>query len=59
VSECCLTPTQQFFQLYHINFQLNDDEVCFLIDQYAEFNFHSASSLKQQSMSQPVCALSP
>jgi hypothetical protein len=54
-----LNANSAILQLYHINFQLNDDEVCFLIDQYAEFNFHSASSLKQQSMSQPVCALSP
>jgi len=31
VSDCCLTPTQQFFQLYHgeeqVNFQRDNDEV--------------------------------
>jgi hypothetical protein len=56
-----------------INFQWNDDEVCFVLDQHAELDFYSASSLKQQSTgrhvaplryiilirSQPVFALSP
>ena len=51
----------------------NDDEICFLLDQHAELEFYSASSLKQQSTgrhvaplwhiilipSQPVFALSP
>jgi len=46
-------------QLYHINFQLDDDEDCFVIEQYAELDFHSASSLKQQSVSEPVFVLSP
>jgi hypothetical protein len=50
-----------------------DDEVCFVLDQHAELDFYSASSLKQQSVgrrvaplghiilipSQPVFALSP
>jgi len=51
----------------------DDDEVHFVLDQYAELDFYSASSLKQQSASrhvapighiilipsQPVFALSP
>jgi hypothetical protein len=31
------------------NFQWDDDEVCFVLNQHAELDFHSASSLKQQS----------
>ena len=63
------------FQLYHgknkliINEMMND-EVRFVLDQHAELNFFSTSSLKQQSasrhvthiiliLSQPVFALSP
>ena len=56
-----------------VNFQWDDDEVCFVLDQPAELDFYSASSLKQQSAgrhitplghiilipSQPVFALSP
>jgi hypothetical protein len=54
-------------------FQWDVDEVRFVLDQYAELDFYSASSLKQQSAgrhvaplghiilipSQPVFALSP
>jgi hypothetical protein len=67
------------FQLYYGenkfpgNFQWNDDEVHFVLDQHTELDFYSASSLKQQSAgrhidplgniilipSQPVFALSP
>ena len=56
-----------------VNFQWNDDEVRFDLDQQAELDFNSASALKQQSAgrhvaplghiipipSQPVFALSP
>ena len=55
-----------------VNFQRNDDEICFVLDQHAELDLYSASSLKQQSVdrnvaplghilipSQPVFALSP
>jgi hypothetical protein len=56
-----------------VNFQEDDDEVPFVLDQHAEFDFYSASLLKQQSAdrhfaplrniipipSQPVIALSP
>jgi hypothetical protein len=31
-----------------VNFQWNDDEVRFILDQHAELDMHSASSLKQQ-----------
>ena len=63
------------FQLYHgeNNFQRDDDEVRFVLDQHDELDFYSASSLKQQSAgihvaplghiilipSQPVFAFSP
>ena len=65
----------QFFISWReqVNFQRDDDEVCFVLDQHAELDFYSASSLKQQSAgrhvaplghiilipSQPVFALSP
>jgi len=56
-----------------VNFQWDDDEVCLVLDQHAELDFHSASSLKQKSAdrrvaplghiivipSQPVFVLSP
>ena len=65
------------FQLYHgqikFIFNENDVDVCFALDQNAELDFYSASSLKQQSvdrhvtplghisliLSQPVFALTP
>ena len=54
-----------------VNFQWDDDEVRFVLDQHAELDFFSASSMKQQSagiyvaplghiiQSQPVFGLSP
>jgi cupin superfamily acireductone dioxygenase involved in methionine salvage len=33
-----------------VNFQWNDDEVRFVLAQHAEFDFYTASSLKQQSI---------
>ena len=75
VSDCCLTPIQQFFSysMARTSFQRDDDEVRFVLDQHAELDFYSASSLKQHSEdshvaplghiilipSQPVFALSP
>jgi len=61
------------FQLYQVNFQWDDDEVHFVLDQHAELDLYSVSSQKQQSAdrhvallwhiilipSQPVFALSP
>jgi len=38
-----------------VNFQWDDDEVCFVLDQHAEF--YSASSLKQQSADRHVAPL--
>jgi hypothetical protein len=32
-----------------VNFQWDDDEVRFLLDQHPELDFYSANSLKQQS----------
>jgi hypothetical protein len=66
-------PIQQFFSYIKVNFQWDDDEVHFVLDQHTELNFYCASSLKQQSagrhvaplghiiliLSQPVFALSP
>jgi hypothetical protein len=69
-------PIQQFFNYIMARtsyFQWDVDEVRFVLDQYAELDFYSASSLKQQSAgrhvaplghiilipSQPVFALSP
>ena len=60
-------------QREQVNYQWDDDEVRFVLDQHAELDFYSASSLKQQSAgryvaplghiilipSQPVFALSP
>ena len=56
-----------------VNFQWDDDEILFVLDQHAWLDFYSASSLKQQTadrqvatlghiiliLSQPVFALSP
>ena len=48
------------FQLYHgknkLIFQW-DDEVRFVLDQHAELDFYSASSLKQQSADRHVAPL--
>ena len=55
--DCCLTPTQQFFQLYHGENKLifnDDDEVRFVQDQHAELDFYSASSLTQPSVDRHV-----
>ena len=52
MSDCCLKPIQQFFSLSwreQVNFQWDDDEIRFELDQHAELDFDSASSLKQQS----------
>jgi hypothetical protein len=72
-----LTANQQFFSYVswqgQVNFQWDDDEVRFVLDQHVELDFYIASSLKQQSAdrhvaplghiilipSQPVFALSP
>ena len=72
MSDCCLMPTLQLDH-GHNKLIFNDDEVRFVLDQHAELDFYSASSLKQQSAdklaaplghiilipSQPVFALTP
>jgi hypothetical protein len=40
-----------------VNFQWDDDEVRFVLDQHAELYLYSASSLKQQSASRHVAPL--
>jgi len=38
MNDCCLTPTQQFASISwreQVNFQLNDDEVRFVLDQHS------------------------
>ena len=45
------------FQLEQVNFQRDDDEVRFVLDQHAGLDFHSASSLKQQSTGRYVAPL--
>ena len=40
-----------------INFQWDDDEVRFVLDQHAELDLYSASSLKQQSVGRHVAPL--
>ena len=53
VSDCCLTPIQQFLSYImartQVNFQWDDYEVHFVLDQHAELDFYSANSLTQQS----------
>jgi hypothetical protein len=61
LSDCYLTPIQQFFQLYHgenkLILKLDDDEVRFVPDQHADMDFYCASSLKQQSTDRYVAPL--
>ena len=49
VSDCCLTPISNFSAISwreQVNFQWNDDEVCFVLDQHPKLDFYN--SLKQQ-----------
>jgi predicted alpha/beta hydrolase len=52
-------PTQQFFSyiMVRTSCEWDDDEVCFVLDQHAELDFYSASSLKQQSADKHVAPL--
>jgi hypothetical protein len=49
----------RLYEYWHeqVNFQWNDDEVGFVLDQHAELDFYSASSLKQQSTDRHVAPL--
>ena len=40
-----------------VSLQWNDDDVRFVLDQHAEFYFHSPSSLKQQFVGKHVAPL--
>jgi hypothetical protein len=40
-----------------VNFQSDNDENHFVLDQHAELDFYSASSLKQQSLGRQVAPL--
>ena len=40
-----------------VNFQWDDDEVRFVLDQHIELDFHRANVLKQQSMGRQVAPL--
>ena len=40
-----------------VNVQWDDDEVCFVLDQHAELDFYTVSSLKQQSSDRHVAPL--
>ena len=55
VSDCCLTPAISWGE--QVNFQWYDEEVRFVLDQHAELDFYSASSLKQQSAGRHVAQL--
>ena len=61
LSDCCLiTQTLPFVQLSwreQVNFQRNDNEVHFVLDQHTELDFYSASSLKKESVDKPVAPL--
>ena len=55
VSEWVIVVERQFSNISamswreQVNFQWDDDEVRFVLDQHAEYDFYIASSLKQQS----------
>jgi hypothetical protein len=61
VSDCCFMPIHQFSAVSwraQENFQWDDDEIRFVLDQHAEFDFfYSSSSLKQQSAGGHVAPL--
>ena len=76
VSDCCLIPVSDFSAISwweQVNFQWDDDDVHFVLDQHTDLDIYNAISLKQQSAgthvaplghatlipSQPVFALSP
>jgi hypothetical protein len=60
VSGPCLKPTQLFVAISwweQVNFQRNDYESRFVLDQHAKLNYYSASSLKQQSADRHIAPL--
>ena len=60
MSDCCqcqLTNISAKSWREQVNFQSDDDDVCFVLDQHVKLDFHSASSLKQQSADRHVAPL--
>ena len=60
VSDCCLRQFSNFSTISwreQVNFQWDDDEVRFVLDQPDELDFNSTSSLKQQSAGRYVAPL--
>ena len=50
VSDCCLMPNEQFFRYFMERtsyIRWDDHDVCFVIDQHADLDFYSASSMKR------------
>ena len=58
VTDCCLKPHQHFFPAIswreQVNFQWDDDEVRFVLEQHAYLALYIASSLRQQSVDRHV-----
>jgi hypothetical protein len=48
VVQCQFNNFSDISRWEQVNFQWDDDEVRFVLDQHAELDFYSASSLKQQ-----------
>jgi hypothetical protein len=61
MSNCCLIPTQQFFSAIswqeQVNFQWDDDDFYFVLDQHAKSDFYCASTLKQHSADRHVLSI--
>jgi hypothetical protein len=57
VVSCQFSNFSAILWLEQVNFQWNDDEVCFVLDQYAELDFYSASLVKQHSAGRHVIPL--
>ena len=56
MSDYCLMPNEQFISAHHDKDKLHFDEMMLsaLLDQHAELDFYSASSVKQQSVGRLV-----
>ena len=59
VDDCCLMPNEHLFRciMMRTNYIQWDDDVRFGLDQHAELDFYSASSLKQKSVGRHVTPL--
>ena len=60
MNDCCLTTNEQYFSYFMTRkryTQRDDDNVRFVLDQHAQLNFSSASSLKHQSTGRHVALL--